>query len=120
MVGTPDHAVGRGHGIKARTQGVNGKRLHLHRFVGPIVQDSIAEAQMSWIMALIVGGGTGWLVARLSGRAANPLPAIVLGVIGAAIGSYLVTLLGLRITVRLDQLVAGALGALILVLIVRR
>ena len=88
--------------------------------VGPIVQDSTAEAQMSWIMALIVGGGTGRLVARLSGHAANPLPAIVLGVIGAAIGSYLVTLLGLRITVRLDQLVAGALGALILVLIVRR
>jgi uncharacterized membrane protein YeaQ/YmgE (transglycosylase-associated protein family) len=75
---------------------------------------------MSWILALILGGGTGWLVTRLSTRARDPLTGIVLGVVGAAIGSYLVTLLGLRITVRLDQLVAGILGALILVLALRR
>ena len=75
---------------------------------------------MSWITALIIGGGVGWLVARLSGRSAALIPSIVLGVIGAAIGSYLVTLLGLRITVRLDQLVAGAAGALILTLALRR
>lgn len=75
---------------------------------------------MSWIAALIIGGGIGWLVARLTGRGAEPLTAIVLGVIGAAIGSYLVAFLGLRITVRLDQLVAGAIGALLLTLALRR
>ncbi len=75
---------------------------------------------MSWITALIIGGGVGWLVARLSGRGGEPVPAIVLGVIGAAIGGYLVTFLGLRITVRLDQLVAGVIGALVLTLALRR
>lgn len=75
---------------------------------------------MSWITALIVGGGVGWLVARLSGRGADPVMSIVLGVVGAVIGSYLVAFLGLRITVRLDQLVAGAVGALLLTLALRR
>ncbi|MFU8898778.1 MAG: GlsB/YeaQ/YmgE family stress response membrane protein [Roseinatronobacter sp.] len=75
---------------------------------------------MSWLLALVLGGGTGWLVTRLSRPARDPLSGIVLGVIGAAAGSYLVTLLGLRITVRLDQLVAGIVGALILVLALRR
>lgn len=62
----------------------------------------------------------GWLVAQLSGRGKEPFAAIVLGVIGAALGSYLVSLMGLRITVRLDQLVAGAVGALLLTLALRR
>jgi uncharacterized membrane protein YeaQ/YmgE (transglycosylase-associated protein family) len=75
---------------------------------------------MSMILALIMGGAAGWLVTRLSSRNLDPVQNIVIGAIGAAIGSYLVTLLGLRITVRLDQLVAGVMGAVLLVLALRR
>lgn len=73
---------------------------------------------MSWIVTLIVGGLVGGTVARLL-PGGQPLLGAVLGVAGAALAGWLVGFLGLRITVRLDQLVAGVVGAALAVLAAR-
>ena len=75
---------------------------------------------MSLFVSLLIGGFVGWLIARLSRDDRNMAFAVAMGALGAVVAAYLVGLLGLRITVRLEQLVAGIVGAAILVLAVRR
>ncbi len=75
---------------------------------------------MELIVAVLVGGGVGWVMARLSRSGRNMALAIVLGAVGAVVAAYVVGLLGLQIRVRLEQIVAAVVGAVILLLAVRR
>jgi uncharacterized membrane protein YeaQ/YmgE (transglycosylase-associated protein family) len=70
---------------------------------------------MSWIITTLIGGLVGWSLARLTNGRLGAQTSILLGMAGALIGSYLVGFLGLRITVRLDHLVAGTVGAALMV-----
>lgn len=70
---------------------------------------------MSWIIITLIGGLVGWLLARLMNGRLGARDSILLGIAGALVGSVLVGFLGLRITVRLDQLVGGVTGAALMV-----
>jgi uncharacterized membrane protein YeaQ/YmgE (transglycosylase-associated protein family) len=71
------------------------------------------EQQVGWIAAIIIGGIAGWL--SQMGLVMN----IVLGIIGAAVASWLFGLLGITFGGWIGYLIAGFIGACILIAIVR-
>jgi uncharacterized membrane protein YeaQ/YmgE (transglycosylase-associated protein family) len=79
------------------------------------------EAGIGWIAAIIIGGIAGWLAEKITRSNMGLITNIILGVIGAGIASWLFGLLGLRIGGPgwIGYLVAGFVGACILILLTR-
>ena len=75
--------------------------------------------EIGWIAAIIIGGIAGWLAERFMQSQMGVLMNILLGIVGAAIASWLFSLLGVTFAGWLGYLVAGFVGACILILIGR-
>ena len=73
----------------------------------------------SLILLLIVGAIAGWLAGTLvKGYGFGLIGNIVVGVIGAFIGSYLFPMLGLGLEGLVGQIVAATVGAIVLLIII--
>jgi uncharacterized membrane protein YeaQ/YmgE (transglycosylase-associated protein family) len=73
----------------------------------------------SLILLLIVGAIAGWLAGTLvKGYGFGLIGNIVVGVIGAFIGSYLFPMLGLGLEGLIGQIVAATVGAIVLLIII--
>jgi len=73
-------------------------------------------AQVGWIAAIIVGGIAGWLAEQFMKSQIGLLMNIVLGIVGAAIASWLFNMLGVSLGGGwLGYLIAGFIGACILI-----
>jgi uncharacterized membrane protein YeaQ/YmgE (transglycosylase-associated protein family) len=84
------------------------------------VMESIMEDRhIGWIAAIIIGGIAGWLAEQFMRSNMGLLMNILLGVIGAALASWLFGMLGMSFGGWLGYLIAGFIGACILILIVR-
>ena len=78
------------------------------------------EHQIGWIVAIIVGGIAGWLAEQFMKSQMGLLMNIVLGIIGAAVASWLFGLLGISLGGGwIGYLIAGFIGACILIAIAR-
>jgi uncharacterized membrane protein YeaQ/YmgE (transglycosylase-associated protein family) len=77
------------------------------------------DQQVGWIAAIIIGGIAGWLAEMFMKSNTGLLMNIVLGIVGAAIASFLFGLLGIQFAGWIGYLVAGFIGACILIGIVR-
>jgi len=78
------------------------------------------EAQaIGWIAAIIIGGIAGWLAEQFMRSNMGLLMNILLGVIGAAVASWLFGMLGMSFGGWFGYLIAGFIGACILIFIVR-
>jgi uncharacterized membrane protein YeaQ/YmgE (transglycosylase-associated protein family) len=75
--------------------------------------------EIGWIAAIIIGGIAGWLAERFMQSQMGVLMNILLGIIGAAIASWLFSLLGVTFGGWLGYLVAGFVGACLLIFIAR-
>lgn len=73
------------------------------------------EASIGWIAAIIIGGLAGWIASSLMKTGTGIFLNIVLGIIGAAIASFLFGLLGISFGGWSGYLVAGIVGACILI-----
>lgn len=73
------------------------------------------DAGIGWIAAIIIGGLAGWIASGFMKSDTGILLNIVLGIIGAAIASFLFGLLGVSFGGWLGYLVAGVVGACILI-----
>lgn len=75
---------------------------------------------MGWIGSLIIGGIAGWLAGTLlKGGGYGIIANVIIGVIGAFIGSLVFSILGFAVTNIIGQLVAATVGAIILILVLR-
>ena len=76
----------------------------------------------SFIGWLIIGGLAGWLASKVmkTGRPNGILTDIILGIVGAVIGGFLLSLLGLSATGAMGSLVTAFIGAVALIWIVRQ
>jgi uncharacterized membrane protein YeaQ/YmgE (transglycosylase-associated protein family) len=74
---------------------------------------------MGWIGAIIVGGIAGWLAEMFMKSDTGILMNIVLGIVGAAIASALFGLIGISFGGWIGYLIAGFIGACILIAIGR-
>jgi uncharacterized membrane protein YeaQ/YmgE (transglycosylase-associated protein family) len=86
-----------------------------------VKERSMEDAHIGWLGAVIIGGIAGWLAEIMTRSNMGILTNIVLGVIGAALASWLFAKLGIQIGGPnwLGYLVAGFVGACVLILATR-
>ena len=77
------------------------------------------DAQVGWIGAIIIGGVAGWLAEQFMKSEMGILMNIVLGIIGAAVASAILSFFGVHLGGWLGYLIAGFIGAVLLIWIAR-
>ena len=77
------------------------------------------DQQIGWIAAIIVGGIAGWLAEQFMKSNMGLVMNIVLGIIGAAVASWLLGFLGITLGGWVGYLIAGFIGACILIAVAR-
>ena len=76
--------------------------------------------EIGWIAAIVVGGIAGWLAEQFMKSDMGLVMNIVLGIVGAAVASWLFSLIGFSFGPGwIGYLIAGFIGAVILIFIVR-
>src|SRR5262249_31282504 len=79
----------------------------------------VMDAGVGWVAAIIIGGIAGWLAEQFMKSGIGVLVNIVLGVVGAAIASAILSAFGIVLGGWLGYLIAGFIGACLLIWIVR-
>ena len=77
------------------------------------------EQQIGWIAAIIIGGIAGWLAEQFMKSQMGILMNIVLGIVGAAVANWLLGFLGVNLGGWIGYLIAGFIGACILIAVGR-
>jgi uncharacterized membrane protein YeaQ/YmgE (transglycosylase-associated protein family) len=90
-----------------------GARLRLLR------RQAMVDAQVGWIAAIIIGGVAGWLAEQFMKSEMGLLMNIVLGIVGAAVASAILSFFGIHLGGWIGYLIAGFIGAVLLIWIVR-
>ena len=76
--------------------------------------------EIGWIAGIVVGGIAGWLAEQFMKSDMGLLMNIVLGIVGAAVASWLFSLIGFSFGPGwIGYLIAGFIGAVILIFVVR-
>ena len=82
-------------------------------------RESDMDAGIGWIAAIIIGGVAGWLAEQFMKSNMGLLMNIVLGIVGAAIASAILSAFGIALGGWVGYLIAGFIGACLLIWIVR-
>ena len=77
------------------------------------------DATVGWIAAIVIGGIAGWLAEQFMKSNLGMLMNIVLGIIGAIVASAILGVVGINFGGWLGYLIAGFIGACILIAIGR-
>ncbi|MGC2711742.1 MAG: GlsB/YeaQ/YmgE family stress response membrane protein [Pseudolabrys sp.] len=77
------------------------------------------DPQVGWIAAIIIGGVAGWLAEQFMKSEMGLLMNIVLGIVGAVIGSAILSFFGVNLGGWIGYLIARFIGAVLLIWIVR-
>jgi uncharacterized membrane protein YeaQ/YmgE (transglycosylase-associated protein family) len=77
------------------------------------------DTAVGWIAAIIIGGIAGWLAEQFMKSNMGLLMNIVLGIAGAAIASAILSAFGIVLGGWIGYLIAGFIGACLLIWIVR-
>lgn len=78
------------------------------------------DTRIGWIAAIIVGGLAGWLADRAMNSNNGLLVNIILGIIGAALASFLFSFMGVHFHGWIGYLISGIIGACVLILLGRQ
>ena len=74
---------------------------------------------VGWLTAIIVGALAGWIAEQLMHSNQGLLMNIVLGIVGAALANWLLGLFGIAMTGWVGYLIAGFIGACIIIFLWR-
>jgi len=75
---------------------------------------------ISLIYFLLIGLAAGWLASQVMGGNAGLLKLMIVGVIGSFVGGFLIRLLGFSKKGPVAEVLTAALGAIVLVYLIRR
>lgn len=75
----------------------------------------MGDAGIGWIAAIIIGGLAGWIASNFMKSDTGIFVNIILGIIGAAIASFIFGFFGVSFGGWLGYLVSGFVGACILI-----
>ncbi|MCV3736028.1 GlsB/YeaQ/YmgE family stress response membrane protein [Rhizobium sp. TRM96647] len=73
------------------------------------------DAGIGWIAAIIIGGLAGWLAERFMKSDMGVFMNIILGIVGAFVANLILSLVGVTLGGWLGYLIAGFIGACILI-----
>ena len=73
------------------------------------------DAAVGWIAAIIIGGIAGWLAEQFMKSNMGLIMNIVLGIVGAAVASAILSVVGINPGGWLGYLIAGFIGACLLI-----
>ncbi|WP_407965230.1 GlsB/YeaQ/YmgE family stress response membrane protein [Bartonella sp. C271] len=73
------------------------------------------DIYISWILAIIVGGLAGWIAQYFMKSRTGIFLNIILGVVGSALASFLLSFLEINLAGWLGYLISGFIGACILI-----
>jgi uncharacterized membrane protein YeaQ/YmgE (transglycosylase-associated protein family)/transposase-like protein len=79
----------------------------------------MGDAGVGWIAAIIIGGIAGWLAEQFMKSSMGLIMNIVLGIVGAAIASAILSYFGIALGGWIGYLISGFIGAVLLIWIVR-
>jgi uncharacterized membrane protein YeaQ/YmgE (transglycosylase-associated protein family) len=79
----------------------------------------MVDQEIGWIAAIIIGGIAGWLAEQFMKSDTGLVMNIVLGIVGAAIASAILSFFGIVLGGWIGYLIAGFIGACLLIWIVR-
>ena len=79
----------------------------------------MTDPTIGWIAAIIIGGVAGWLAEQFMKSNMGLLMNIVLGIVGAAVASFILSYFGFVLAGWLGYLIAGFIGACLLIWIAR-
>ena len=79
----------------------------------------MSDAGVGWIAAIIIGGIAGWLAEQFMKSDMGLIMNIVLGIVGAAVASAILQFFGIALGGWIGYLIAGFIGACLLIWIVR-
>ncbi|MBB4105633.1 GlsB/YeaQ/YmgE family stress response membrane protein [Allorhizobium borbori] len=79
----------------------------------------MGAAGIGWISAIIIGGVAGWLAEQFMKSNMGLIMNILLGMVGAVVANFLLAILGVVLTGAIGYLVAGFIGACILIAVGR-
>jgi len=77
------------------------------------------DAGVGWIAAIIIGGIAGWLAEQFMKSDMGIIMNVVLGIVGAAIASAILSFFGITLGGWVGYLVCGFIGAVLLIWMVR-
>jgi uncharacterized membrane protein YeaQ/YmgE (transglycosylase-associated protein family) len=78
------------------------------------------DTGIGWVAAIIIGGIAGWLAETVTRSNMGLIANIILGVIGAALASWLFTKFGIRLAPGwIGYLISGFIGACLLIIATR-
>lgn len=77
------------------------------------------DAGIGWIAAIIIGGIAGWLAEMFMKSNMGVIMNILLGIVGAVVANFLLSLFGIVLGGWLGYLIAGFIGACILIALAR-
>ena len=78
-----------------------------------------SDQEIGWIAAIIIGGLAGWLAELVMKSNTGVLMNIILGIVGAAVASAILSFFGIVLGGWVGYLIAGFIGACLLIAIVR-
>lgn len=76
---------------------------------------TMSDAGVGWIAAIIIGGLAGWIASNFMKSDTGIFTNILLGIVGAAVASFLLGLVGIGFGGWIGYLIAGFIGACILI-----
>ena len=79
----------------------------------------MTDPTIGWIAAIIIGGIAGWLAEQFMKSNMGMIMNIALGIVGAAIASAIFSYFGIVLGGWIGYLIAGFIGACLLIWIVR-
>ena len=71
------------------------------------------------IVALILGGITGWIAGKLMHSKGGLLRNVILGIAGSAVGSWLAGTIGIAASNTVGSILIGVAGACVVILVAR-
>lgn len=74
---------------------------------------------VGWIAAIIIGGFAGWFASMFMKSNTGVFLNIILGIVGASLASFLFSALGVNFAGWVGYLIAGFIGACILIWLAR-
>jgi len=80
---------------------------------------AMGDPAIGWIAAIIIGGIAGWLAEQFMKSDMGLLMNIVLGIVGAAIASAILSIFGIALGGWIGYLITGFIGACLLIWVVR-